>query len=293
MNKKLLIINADDFGYNLDVNKGIIDCFEIGCLTSATIMANMPAFDDAVNYSKNNKRLSVGLHLVLNTGKPVAGRNLVPDLIDEKSGCFENEDLVIQKARKCKLPFEQIKYEFSAQIEKLLDNGIVPSHIDGHQNIIQYPQPYWALMQLIDKYKIKKVRTAVSHYNYHNKLSIHKYINSKYISMRRIHKTMFYRVQRILLRRKGVMLPDYRLGLYNFVYPVDIDYSLKMFEEVLMALPIGVSELVCHPSFPFSSELEDASFTKKRVKEYELYSNSMTKDLANKSGVYLISYSEL
>ncbi|HKS41295.1 MAG TPA: ChbG/HpnK family deacetylase, partial [Blastocatellia bacterium] len=43
-----LIVNADDFGFTRGVNLGIIRAFEEGILTSATIMANGDAFEDAI-----------------------------------------------------------------------------------------------------------------------------------------------------------------------------------------------------------------------------------------------------
>jgi len=45
---KQLILNADDFGLTRGVNEGIIRAHREGILTSATLMANAPAFDHAV-----------------------------------------------------------------------------------------------------------------------------------------------------------------------------------------------------------------------------------------------------
>ncbi|MBV9158459.1 MAG: ChbG/HpnK family deacetylase, partial [Acidobacteriaceae bacterium] len=44
---KRLIINADDFGFTRDVNAGIVHAHREGVLTSATLMANGNAFEDA------------------------------------------------------------------------------------------------------------------------------------------------------------------------------------------------------------------------------------------------------
>ena len=58
---KRLIVNADDFGLTEGVNRGIIQAFREGILTSATLMANAPAFEDAVARAKEHQNFGSGL----------------------------------------------------------------------------------------------------------------------------------------------------------------------------------------------------------------------------------------
>lgn len=44
---KRLIVTADDMGYNVERNRGIIECFEKGGLTNASLMVNGVACEDA------------------------------------------------------------------------------------------------------------------------------------------------------------------------------------------------------------------------------------------------------
>ena len=44
----LVIVNAYDFGQSAVVNRVIMACFRQGLISSTTIMANMPGFDEAV-----------------------------------------------------------------------------------------------------------------------------------------------------------------------------------------------------------------------------------------------------
>ena len=41
---KLLIVNADDFGFTRDVNDGIVEAHRAGILTSTTLMASAAGF---------------------------------------------------------------------------------------------------------------------------------------------------------------------------------------------------------------------------------------------------------
>ncbi len=63
--RKFLIVNADDFGQSLGVNRGIVQAHEEGIVTSASLMVRWPAAADAAEYSRADPRLSLGLHLDL------------------------------------------------------------------------------------------------------------------------------------------------------------------------------------------------------------------------------------
>ena len=86
---KYLIINADDLGLSVATNLAIRRAFREGVVTSASLMANMPALDHAIEHViHGSPHLGVGVHLCLTSGRPVlAGQ--VPLLVDEE-GCFRH-----------------------------------------------------------------------------------------------------------------------------------------------------------------------------------------------------------
>ena len=59
---KSLIVNADDFGRSAGINAGIIDAFEHGIVTSASLMVRWPATREAADYASRHSRLGLGLH---------------------------------------------------------------------------------------------------------------------------------------------------------------------------------------------------------------------------------------
>ena len=135
-NNLLLIINSDDFGINNSVNKAIVSCFESGIISSATLMANMPGFEDAVNYTHTNPILKnkIGLHMNLTEGKPLT------DLI-KKCDRFCNKDGYLIYDRKKPVFFlnaqeqKAIYTEIKAQIAKLTEHNIYPTHLDSHHHV--------------------------------------------------------------------------------------------------------------------------------------------------------------
>src|SRR6266851_10522683 len=79
---KLLIVNADDFGLSSGINVGIIEGFKKGILTSASIMVNAPAFDEAVELAHAHPDLGIGVHLNVLRGKAVLPPDEIPSLVD-------------------------------------------------------------------------------------------------------------------------------------------------------------------------------------------------------------------
>jgi chitin disaccharide deacetylase len=63
--RRVLIVNADDFGRSPGVNRGIIEAFEDGIVTSASLMVRWPAAAEAAVYARAHPSLSVGLHVDL------------------------------------------------------------------------------------------------------------------------------------------------------------------------------------------------------------------------------------
>ncbi len=57
-----------------------------------------------------------------------------------------------------KISLDEIRLEFTKQIEKVLDNGIVVSHIDSHQHIHILPKIFDLTAELARKYGIRSVR---------------------------------------------------------------------------------------------------------------------------------------
>jgi predicted glycoside hydrolase/deacetylase ChbG (UPF0249 family) len=60
---RLLIVNADDFGRSACTNEGVIETYERGIVTSASLMVGWPASEEAAAYARANTGLSLGLHL--------------------------------------------------------------------------------------------------------------------------------------------------------------------------------------------------------------------------------------
>lgn len=68
-----MIVTADDLGLSAAVNGAIVEAFERGLITHASLMANMPSFDEACELIHERGLAGrIGVHLVLTAGVPLS-----------------------------------------------------------------------------------------------------------------------------------------------------------------------------------------------------------------------------
>jgi predicted glycoside hydrolase/deacetylase ChbG (UPF0249 family) len=60
---KVLVVNADDFGYSHGVNRGIAEAHDRGIVSSTSLMVNAPRAGEAVALARARPGLSLGLHV--------------------------------------------------------------------------------------------------------------------------------------------------------------------------------------------------------------------------------------
>lgn len=123
--RRIIIVNGDDFGASIGVNRGIIEAHKNGILTSASLMINMPGCEEAIELSAAHPNLSVGLHVN-----------------------FTNEgDPVIDIAN-----IEAARAELNGQYQLFIDlMGRPPTHIDSHHNVHRIPELSPLFLELADK----------------------------------------------------------------------------------------------------------------------------------------------
>jgi len=129
-----VILHADDLGMARSINRATVDALNAGWVTSASVMVPCHAFDEAIERARG---ADLGVHLTLTcetaTGRwgPVAGPARVPSLVDEDGRFRPDAEEVARGAD----PGE-VEIELRAQIEKALDTGLAPSHLDSHMFVL-------------------------------------------------------------------------------------------------------------------------------------------------------------
>jgi predicted glycoside hydrolase/deacetylase ChbG (UPF0249 family) len=154
---KRLIVNADDLGITEGVNRGIIDCYRRGIVTSTTLMVNGEAVAGAAVLAAECPELGVGLHLNLTTGPPSQQPSLVPSLVG-RDGCFPGKANMLARLSTGSVRREELEGEIEAQARACRGLDIEPTHLDSHHHIHAHPVVARALVRVCPCLGIERVR---------------------------------------------------------------------------------------------------------------------------------------
>jgi hopanoid biosynthesis associated protein HpnK len=235
-----LIVNADDFGRSRSINEAVVRAHEEGILTSASLMVNETAFDEAVALARAHPRLGVGLHLTLLCGHAALSREKIPGLIDDR-GEFSDRPVSVGLRYFLKRSLrEQLRAEIHAQFKKFRDTGLPLDHVNGHLHLHLHPVILPMLLEAAETYGIRHMRLTREPF----------WLDVPLAAGRRWYRASHAAVYFFLswnaragLRRKNLRHADRVFGLLQDSH-VDEAYVLKL----LPLLPPGDSELYSHPS---------------------------------------------
>jgi predicted glycoside hydrolase/deacetylase ChbG (UPF0249 family) len=151
-----VVINADDLGFAPGVNRGIIEAFEAGTLSSASMMVNTPAFGEASALVRDRAPLlGVGLHLNLLTGSPLA---IAPTLCDPRTGTFYSLGELARRAFTGRVSADDVRRECDAQLAALRAEGIAITHVDSHRHTHALPGILPAVLASVRSAGVRVVR---------------------------------------------------------------------------------------------------------------------------------------
>ncbi len=156
-NMKQLIINADDFGLTQGVNRAVIECYQRGVVTSATLMVNGEAAVEAALLAADNPGMGVGLHLNLTSGEPMMPRESVSSLLGS-DGRFPGMKQALWRLTAGRCKALELEDEIRAQADRLIKLGIRPTHIDSHHHIHAHPRLRSIIRKVCPRLGIMKMR---------------------------------------------------------------------------------------------------------------------------------------
>jgi len=215
-----LIVNADDFGFTRGVNEGIVEAHRHGILTATTLMAGGAAFDHAVERAHDTPSLDVGVHLVLweETGLP------------QRLPAFVLRAMTMSTAA--------IERLFAAQVERVMQAGIAPSHLDTHKHTHTLPHVMRAVERTALRFGIAWVRRVLPPLGWLGLLDRH--------------------------RPAGLRVTDHFLG-----FGLTGQMTRGSLAAALRGIRPGLTELMCHPG-RCDASLESAPTRLKHERQEEL-----------------------
>lgn len=283
---KKLIVNADDLGADEGRNSGILEAIQAGAVKSVSLLANGPASEEAIRGIRkgNYKGVSIGIHLNLSEGKPLAPRLT---LLVGRDGCFQGKALARSLLLQENQPNleEEVLREVSAQIRLLRKEKIPLSHLDGHQHLHVFPVVRKAVIRAAERNGIPWVRIP------HESLptSDPGRISENLKTEARLFSDLGREASRLFAER-GIHATTHFRGLY-----LKGRLSPKLLEDCLKKLPEGLTELMVHPGrvWAGSSAGPFSGFsTRDREQELEALLSPSFKKAIRQNRIRLISFSE-
>jgi len=286
---KNLIVNADDLGWTDGVNRGIVEAFHHGIVTSTSLLANGGAFAGGVEAARSAPGLGVGVHLNLSDGPPVADRETVTSLLN-KDGEFAGgpENLLLRRARRGLL-LAEVENEWDAQIQKVRDAGISPTHLDGHKHVHMLPGLFEIALKLAKRHDIGAIRVALEASSQRAALSSGSKQNAGVVMKQGVQARglkLLARDARERAEHAGISTADYFCGIAQTG-----ELTREGVEQFVKSLPDGTTELMCHPGYADAAlQKTPTRLQDSRQTELQILTDTGIRNLVASMGIRLIDY---
>lgn len=279
-----VIINADDLGMSMEVNASIEKAIKEGCISSSTIMANAPAFEDAVRIAKNNPQISYGVHLNVDEFAPLTNNDVFRkyQIVDE-TGVFKKEILHKFPVIEDEL-VGAIYTEWKAQVDKVFASGIVPTHLDSHEHTHGIICLQEILIRLLKEYNIQLIRrkpyTSIAEMIINRGVKINQPSNKKNSlqpQVSHITKSHSFFIRRLLQLKDGCIQRKWirrmhKEGIVTTAFFDSYQMFCNAYPKLLKYRRVKTVELMTHPGHPGYQIETDLVMQKKlnSVCKYEL-----------------------
>jgi len=286
-----LIINADDFGLTGGVNRAIVEAHESGVVTSATLMANGQAFDDAIALAQCRPRLGVGCHLVLVDGAPLLDPTAVRSLLD-RGGSAGNPHFREGITRFGTLALlgrlreNEIEAEATAQIRKLQAAGVKVTHLDSHKHTHTFPRVLRPLLRAAASCGVRAIRNPFERIQ-GSQLAASPSLWRRWAEVGVLRGLA--RQFREAVQQAGIATPDGTLAIV-----ATGSLNERLFRLMVEHLPDGTWELVCHPGYNDADLREvHTRLRQSREQELQILTSPATRELLAANGIEIVSFREL
>ncbi|HJT86492.1 MAG TPA: ChbG/HpnK family deacetylase [Bryobacteraceae bacterium] len=268
---RLLVVNADDFGFTPDVNEGIVEAHREGILTATTLMANGDAFEDAVDRARPVPTLDIGCHLVLVGGASLLTGRPLPATIPQLLGALARRQI-------------RVYDELRLQILRILEAGIQPTHLDTHKHTHLAPPVLEAVARLAEEFGIGWVRRPFD-FPLRARRAAAPFARQWTSRTAGLLRPRFHRV----LEAHHCRTTDHFAG-----FQITGRFRTRELVELLLALPEGSTELMCHPG-RCGEALRRAPTRLKESREAELEAllAAESREAIGRAGIRLVSYRQL
>ena len=276
--KKVLLLHIDDAGMCPEANASTQNYLGKGDLTSAAVMMPCVNAESMIEWAISHPKADIGIHLTLTSEwqnyrwGSVADPKKVASLIDPDGKFYHEVPEVVMHASA-----KDVETEIRAQIDKSIDLGHQPTHIDTHMGSLYGCVDYInVFMKVAQEYHIPANIIDVSD-----------------PTVAEQFRQAGYPITDEVIRSVG----EYNLPkLDNFTsVPEGDTYEEKRanFFKLVKSLNSGLTEIIFHPA-TLSENLKSITGTwRQRVWEGELFSDPVVKQFFKEEGIVITDWIEI
>jgi hopanoid biosynthesis associated protein HpnK len=276
-----LIVNADDFGLAPGVNRAVLELHAAEVLTSATMMAQSAATEEAVRMALAMPTLGVGCHVVLVDGTPVSPQANIRSLVDLNSGSFHSSPgSFLKRLYTARIRSSQVESEAAAQIALLQSYGLRLTHVDTHKHMHMFPLVLRPVLRAAKAAGIRAIRNP-----FEPVWSLNATANAP--EMRRAGVVFLRRFEakfRRIVEKEGFETTDGAIGVL-----ATGTVNIATVNALITAMPEGTYEFVSHPGYR-DDQLARSNTRLMESREIERNALVAIKDYR---GIELISFADL
>ena len=283
-----LIVNADDFGLTPGVNRGIVELYRAGVVTSTSLMATAPATEDAIGLALRNPGLGVGCHVNFVEGLPASHAEEIPTLLGADGKTFRPSMAdFAQAVLRGKVNEAEIARETQAQIQRLQRAGIDVTHVDTHKHTHVFPLIARTVVHIARRCGVHAVRNPYEP-RWSARLAPASIVRRGALAMFQLSRKSFFAIPEMTGRE--VLTTDGTLGITGTGI-----MTPAMMRQTLKAMPAeGLFEWCCHPGYR-DAALDASPTTLRATREAELAMllEVIPERLRSVEGLELIHYGNL
>lgn len=265
------MIHADDAGLSHDENLATMEALKKGIVNSYSIMVPCQGFDEIAEFARIQPEYDYGIHLTLTCEwknkrfGPVAEPHLVQSLVDENGHFYPKREQLAGKA-----VLKEVEIELIAQIEKALESGLAPSHLDSHMYSVGCRADIFQLYKSLGE-----------------KFNIPVLLNKSLLQMVGLSKD--------LIDKADQVIDHVFLGNYDDFNNGSLADS---YSSMISGLPNGLSMLIIHPAFD-TEEMREITEdhpnfgAQWRQIDFDVFTKIETRDLIRQQGAELVDWRDL
>jgi predicted glycoside hydrolase/deacetylase ChbG (UPF0249 family) len=157
-----LFVTADDFGYHSAANHGVIAALRAGYVSHASLMVNLPGFEEACDLAhEDGMSARIGTHVNLAEGTPLTdAMRACPRFSSD--GVFNDPDTRSRFTPLSSVEKRAVADEIRAQVALVRRRGFTSAHLDSHRYVHTMPNMAGVFVGVAREIGVTRIRPYVN-----------------------------------------------------------------------------------------------------------------------------------